>query len=526
MTVWVCNSTQTMTWTASHPQPLEELARLLDSFAHIQCWQTTCDPVSSFHDGMQQSITGLHTTFCSHDGHTQENVNNCSPITHVIAPPSHLPPPSQDVNYAVFGLGNRQYEHFNSVGKRIHSSMETLGARALVPRGDGDDDGVIDDDFEKWSNSLYAAIDASSDLVGGKVASDSVSIVLQPASYDVELLQPHTTASSGVPLVQPFAVGGSGLDSHSPFWARVSEVHELHSERSDRSCVHAELDITGSQIVYEAGDHVAIHAQNDPAVVLEMAALLGFSQDCVITLSKRPSAEMLLASKQLLGTAAASSLDSDLPEPFPGPLALRSALAYFADVLASPRREALAALAACATDPSEAARLGVLSSTTADGKATFAAYISKPKRSLLEVMREFPSARPTLGVFFASVAPRLQPRFYSISSSPAPFPRSVHVSCAVVQDVMPTGRIHDGICSSWLAKHSVGSSVPVYIRRSHFKLPSSHTTPVVMVGPGTGVAPFRGFVQERTAAAASGEFPSHPNEPPWTMHLAQVQHGL
>lgn len=387
--------------------------------------------------------------------------------------------------------------------------METLGAKALVPRGDGDDDGVIDDDFEKWSNALYAAIDASSNLVGGKT--DTVSVVLQPASYDVELLQPHATASSVVPLVQPFSIGGSGLDSHSPFWARVTDVHELHTEQSDRSCVHAELDISGSRIQYEAGDHVAIHAQNDPAVVTELAALLGLSQDCVITLSKRPSAEMLSATAAKQQPAAngitvvvASTLDDELPEPFPGPLALRSALAYFADVLSSPRREALAALAACATDPAEAAKLGVLSSTNAEGKATYAAYISKPKRSLLEVMREFPSATPTLGVFFASIAPRLQPRWYSISSSPAPFPRALHVSCAVVRDVMPTGRVHDGICSSWLAKHSVGSSVPVFIRHSHFKLPKSHATPVVMVGPGTGVAPFRGFVQERTAAAAAG----------------------
>lgn len=159
------------------------------------------------------------------------------------------------------------------------------------------------------------------------------------------------------------------------------------------------------------------------------------------------------------------------------------------------------------------------------------------------------------------MAPHLQPRFYSISSSPRLHPHSVHITCAVVRETMPSGRQHEGerpvfllpasrmvwdrnaqrsgchkvqqqhgllaqsrllrapltsaptarhpaaagVASNWLARAKKGGSVPVFVRRSTFRLPASPATPVVMVGPGTGLAPFRGFIQERAALKKSGE---------------------
>jgi NADPH-ferrihemoprotein reductase len=363
------------------------------------------------------------------------------------------------------------------VGKKVDKAMRALGAQAVVRRGDGDDDDCIDDDFQAWCDELQAALAQSEALVGAKADAGAAAAEAPVPAYLVELLPPRGAG------VAPFP-SGSGASAHSPFLATVTRVQELHTAESQRSCVHVELDISGAAAGYEAGDHVGIFAQNQPAVVEQVLQLLRQDGAALVRFALPPGG------------------GAQLHEPPPGPIALRSAVACFADVLAPPHREALHALAACAGDRDERARLALLASP--EGKQQYAAYIGGPRRSLLEVMQDFPSAQPSLGAFFGSVAPRLQPRFYSISSSARLHPRSVHVTCGVVREAMPSGRVHHGLCSSWLAGAQAGAKLPVFLRRSSFKLPPDASTPLVMVGPGTGLAPFRGFLQERAALLAGG----------------------
>jgi NADPH-ferrihemoprotein reductase len=119
-------------------------------------------------------------------------------------------------------------------------------------------------------------------------------------------------------------------------------------------------------------------------------------------------------------------------------------------------------------------------------------------------VQEFPSAKPSLGVFFARLAPRMRPRYYSISSSPAVEPRRAAVTVAVIDAVTASGRRHRGVATTHLANSRPCAAVPAALRASSFRLPRATDTPIVMVGPGTGLAPFRGFLQERAAAVARG----------------------
>ena len=299
----------------------------------------------------------------------------------------------------------------------------------------------------------------------------------------------------------------SGLTSgSSPYAASIVLAKELHSKSSERSCVHVEFDISGTGISYQHGDHVGVFAENMLPVVQRAAACLKLPLDHSFTLSMPDDAPAFLT------------------QPFPTPCTLGTALSRYADLLNPPRKIALAALASVATDAAEKAQLEHLSSSA--GKHEYASYITDPSRSLLEVLEAFSSTSPSLGLFFGIVSPRLAPRFYSISSSPLVDPDVITATVAVVRGNTPTGRLHEGVASTYLSRFVSNDNargggkvkpelrterVPIFVRPSTFKLPSDPRVPIVMIGPGTGYAPFRGFIQERSALAKSGKLlgPAH-----------------
>ncbi|CAN0247871.1 unnamed protein product, partial [Ectocarpus sp. 8 AP-2014] len=159
-------------------------------------------------------------------------------------------------------------------------------------------------------------------------------------------------------------------------------------------------------------------------------------------------------------------------------------------------------LSVFATEDEEKEKLEELASPS--GADLLYEYATREKRSYVEVFGDFPSCKVPPERLLELV-PRLRPRGFSIASSALETPSQVHLCMAVVSFRTPYKRLRTGVCSSWLASLTPGAAeVPISIRPGTFKLPQSPSHPLIMVGPGTGVAPMRSVVLERRRQRQQG----------------------
>lgn len=381
------------------------------------------------------------------------------------------------LNYAVFGLGNKTYEHYNKVGIYVDKRLEELGGNRVFELGLGDDDANIEDDFITWKDKFWPAVcdHFGIESSGEEVLMRQYRLLEQPETpterlYTGEVARLHSLQTQRPPF-----------DAKNPFLAPIKVNRELH-KAGGRSCMHIEFDIEGSKMRYEAGDHLAMYPVNDQDLVLRLGKLCNADLDTIFSLIN-------------------TDTDSSKKHPFPCPTTYRTALTHYLEITALPRTHILKELAEYCSDEKDKEFLRFMCSTNPEGKAKYQEWVQDSSRNIVHVLEDLPSCRPPID-HICELLPRLQPRYYSISSSSKLYPTTVHVTAVLVKYETKTGRVNNGVATTFLSqKHPSDGEplprVPIFIRKSQFRLPAKTETPVIMVGPGTGLAPFRGFIQER-----------------------------
>ena len=219
------------------------------------------------------------------------------------------------------------------------------------------------------------------------------------------------------------------------------------------------------------------------AFAMQVATRLGLSLSACFVLVAKPAA------------------GSHVPPPLPTPCTVEQALRFHADLRAPPSKSALLLMSEACSDSVEATRLSHLASPA--GKQAYHDWVHRDGRGLAELLREFQSCAPSWASLL-ELAPKLTPRYYTISSSPVSDPNRVHLTVKVLREPMrgAEGRTKEGVCSTQLAVLAPGASACVFVRPSGFELPASPDAPIIMVGPGTGIAPFRAFLRQLGASGA------------------------
>ncbi|KAI9492380.1 hypothetical protein BDB00DRAFT_788818 [Zychaea mexicana] len=298
------------------------------------------------------------------------------------------------------------------------------------------------------------------------------------------------SASASVIFVNPtdeVKWGAAQASRNGDYNAKILLNKELQQPGSGRSTRHIELDISSltplsdDGNLYEAGDHLEVMPENDPKVVQAVALNFGWVLDSVFEVDPD-------SLKDVSPRSLAASIR--------GSCTVINALTYYADLSSPPTRTMLSIFAE---------QLSKASPETADtfrplimpDSAEFPAFVEK-NRTLLELQKNYPQVNQLeLGQFLSAVGV-MQPRRYSIASSPLSHPTRAHLTVGVVHDILKDGREFYGLASSYLARMpSKNLRAALKSSKSSFGLPTDPKVPIIMIAAGTGLSPFRGFVQER-----------------------------
>ncbi|MBM7585460.1 sulfite reductase (NADPH) flavoprotein alpha-component [Bacillus pakistanensis] len=350
-------------------------------------------------------------------------------------------PQLNDLQFSVLSLGDSSYEFFCQTGKDFDRRLEELGGKRLCPRVDCDLD--FDEPASEWMEDVLSSLKETQKTDSTEKQSSLLSLSKTGTSIDQ-----------------------ANYSRTNPFKAEILESVNLNGRGSNKETRHLELSLEGSNLEFEPGDSLGIYPENDPALVDLLIWEMNWDPDEKVSVNKQGDRsplrdalithyEITVLTKPLIEKAAEVFSNNDLK--------------------------------------------GLLSA----GNEELRSYIEG--RDLLDLVRDF-ALKEVSASTFISILRKIPPRLYSIASSLKANPDEVHLTIGAVR-YNAHKRDRNGVCSVQCAERAQpGDFLPVFIQRNqNFKLPSNHETPIIMIGPGTGIAPFRSFIQEREELEAEGK---------------------
>ncbi|WVZ68934.1 hypothetical protein U9M48_017805 [Paspalum notatum var. saurae] len=361
----------------------------------------------------------------------------------------------EGIHYAVFGLGDSGYQKYNFAAKKLDRRLLHLGAEPVVGIGLGDDqhpsgyEGALD----PWLLSLWKSLNETDRSLFPRISDindPNLNILEDPKVHIIYYSSNEVPQDSIFSDPSKIIISARSMspalqfhdDGEPPYMIQMVKNQRLTKEDSDRDVRHFELEDPSSAISYKIGDALEILPSQNRAAVDAFIERCNLDPDCYITVMS------------FFATAEHE----------------KEKLQYFA----SP-----------------------------EGRDDLYKYNQKESRTVLEVLEDFPSVQMPFE-WLVQLTPPLKKRAFSISSSPLAHPKQIHLTVSIVSWLTPFKRTRYGLCSTWLARlnQNEDNLIPCWIHKGSLP-PPRPLVPLVLIGPGTGCAPFRAFVEERAAQAAA-----------------------
>lgn len=399
-----------------------------------------------------------------------------------------------NLRYLALGLGNSNYKHYNRVIDVVSDTLDAAGAIALIPLEKADDAiAGTEEDFQTWKESVFALY--------RRLGYERKNVVYRPI-IQVNYTGESTTDQSLSSTITQAHEKSSTVSDIVPM--AIKNTYELFTA-GDRNCLHIELDPSSHDIIYKTGDHIGIWPSNSDDEVDLLLAVLGVESrrfERIVVHSLKPKV--------------------------PVNTTLDSIFRHHLEICAPVPRKTVLEVAQFAPTPEARSMLLDLGRD----RTRYTRFLSTEHLTLARLLKRFSPKSPWTSLpieFVIENLLSLQPRYYSISSSSVTSPRRITITALVINKTLEDESKSTifGLASNYLLSASgvvSKSSAPApkytrhnrsigypkdkilaHVRKSKFKLPITSKTPLILIGAGTGLAPFRAFLQERAKLHTIGK---------------------